>query len=467
MDSNKKNRWSGLFNAPLDIRAARFNASINFDYRLAKYDIAASLAHADMLAAQGIINADDGEAIQRGLSQIMDEVAAGTFEWREQDEDIHFSIERRLVELIGDVGKRLHTARSRNDQVATDLRLFLRESIDNLQHSITRARHALLEKANAHADTLMAGFTHLQVAQPITLGHHLLAYDDMLQRDAERFADCRRRLNYLPLGAGALAGVGYPIDRLRVARALQFDGVCENSLDAVSDRDFAIEFCAAGALLMIHLSRFCEEAIMWCSSPFACAALSDAFCTGSSIMPQKKNPDIPELIRGKSGRVSGHLIALLMLMKAQPLAYNKDNQEDKEGIFDCVDTLQNCVDIFAAMIDAMQFLPQQMRKLLDSGYPTATELADYLTKSGMPFRAAHEVVAVIVKDCIKKQLRLEELSLEALRVYIPEANEDTLKVLRVDDAIRLRCHVGGSAPEEVKRQIARRQAALARQNNNA
>ena len=453
--------WSARFDAPLDERMARFNASIGFDFRLAEYDIAASLAHADMLSACGIISTADGDAIIAGLNTILQEIRAGHFDWRQEDEDVHFNIERRLVEIVGDAGKRLHTARSRNDQIATDLRLFVRARIDQLRLSISAARHALLAQAEANADTLIAGMTHLQVAQPITFGHHLLAYDDMLRRDDERFADCRRRLNYLPLGAGALAGVGYPIDRRRVAKTLGFSGVCENSMDAVSDRDFAVEFCAAAALLMTHLSRFCEEIILWCSPPFGCVTLEDAFCTGSSIMPQKKNPDVAELIRGKSGRVVGDLAALLVLMKGQPLAYNKDNQEDKEAVFDCADTIQDCVDVFAGMLAALRVNVANMRALLDCGYPTATELADYLAASGVPFRDAHGMVAAIVRDLSAAGRRLEDLTLDELRRYAPTADVAALDSVCAERAVQMRNHVGGTAPAEVRRQIARRRATLA------
>ena len=457
--SNKKH-WSALFDAPADERMARFCASERFDRRLAEYDIVASLAHVEMLAAQGIIRAEDEKEIARGLRMILAEIRAGDFSWREEDEDVHFNIERRLVEIVGDAGKRMHVARSRNDQVATDLRLFVRDAVDRLRRSLSAARRALLTQAEEHAETLTAGMTHLQVAQPITFGHHLLAYEDMLRRDGERFADCRRRLNYLPLGAGALAGVGHPIDRQRVAKALGFDGVCENSMDAVSDRDFAIEFCASAALLMTHLSRFCEEVVLWTSTPLGCITLDDAFCTGSSIMPQKKNPDVAELIRGKSGRVAGSLTSLLMLMKGQPLAYNKDNQEDKEAIFDCVDTVQDCTDMFAAMTGAMHAVPEKMRALLDGGYPTATELADFLTAKGMPFRDAHGAVAAAVHDLSVSGRRLEDLSLEELRGYVPEADEEALQSLRPENAVQRRNHIGGTAPEEVRRQITRRRSDL-------
>ena len=452
--------WSALFDAPLDAKMARFNASVNIDKRLAPYDIAASVAHVEMLAAQKIITAEDGEKIVRGLGEVLREVQNGEFVWREEDEDVHFNIEKRLIEIIGDAGKRMHTARSRNDQIATDLRMFVRECIDRLRISLAAARRALLSQAETHAETLTAGMTHLQVAQPVTFGHHLLAYEDMLARDDGRLADCRRRTNVLPLGAGALAGTGYPIDRLRVAKALGFDGVCENATDAVSDRDFAVEFCADCALLMNHLSRFCEEVVLWCSPPFSCISLDDSFCTGSSIMPQKKNPDAAELIRGKAGGTAGALMSLLMLMKGQPLAYNKDNQEDKAAVFACADATLASADIFAAMLGAMRPNPEKMRALLDSGYPTATELADYLTVRGMPFRDAHGAVAAIVKNLSAAGRRLEEMTLAELQKYAPDADEGALESVRPENAVRKRNHIGGTAPEEVRRQIAKRRAVL-------
>ena len=458
--ADETKNWSALFDAPLDARMMHFNASVHIDRRLAEYDIAASVAHAEMLAAQGIIAAEDGAKIVRGLGEILAEIRADKFVWREEDEDVHFNIERRLVEIIGDAGKRLHTARSRNDQIATDLRMFVRDCIGGMRDSLRAARRALLTQAETHAATLFAGMTHLQIAQPITFGHHLLAYEDMLRRDGERLADCRRRTNILPLGAGALAGVGYPIDRLRTAKALGFDGVCENSMDAVSDRDFAIEFCAACALLTTHLSRFCEELILWCSPPFGCVSLDDSFCTGSSIMPQKKNPDAAELIRGKAGGTAGALFSLLMLMKAQPLAYNKDNQEDKAAVFGCADTTLACLDIWTAMLGALRADAKRMRALLDSGYPTATELADYLTARGMPFRDAHGATAAAVRELAKTGKRLEDMTLDELRRHAPEADEGALRAVRAEDAVNRRNHIGGTAPEEVRRQIARRRATL-------
>jgi argininosuccinate lyase len=413
-----------------------------------------------MLQNQGIISDSDGDAIKTGLNTILEEIKDNRFDWREEDEDVHFNIERRLVELSGDAGKRLHTARSRNDQVATDLRLFVRARIDMLQKSLSDARCALLTQAEQHVNTLMPGMTHLQVAQPISFAHHMLAYEDMLNRDSARFADCRRRVNILPLGACALAGTGHPIDRQQVATALAFDGLCENSMDAVSDRDFAIEFTSAAAILMMHLSRFCEEVILWSSPAFGCITLADAFCTGSSIMPQKKNPDVPELIRGKCGRVTGSLTALLMLMKSQPLAYNKDNQEDKEPVFDCADTVQECTDIFAAMVSAINVKVARMRTLLEAGYPTATELADYLVKQGLPFRQAHDVVATIIKTLSTTGTRLEEMTLKELQQHVPQADAGALEVLSAEYAVQARNHVGGTAPEEIERQIKRRREIL-------
>lgn len=456
---NSKHRPARLAEA-LDAQVAAFNASLSFDRRLAGHDITASLAHAAMLAECGIISAEDAAAIAGGLRDIAQEIASDKFDWRQEDEDIHMSVERRLIELIGDAGKKLHTARSRNDQVATDLRLFLRDEIDALQQHLAAARRALLEQAEAHAETLMPGFTHLQVAQPVVFGHHLLAYDDMLARDAARFACCRRRLNKLPLGSGALAGVGYPIDRQRVADALGFDGVCENSLDAVSDRDFAIEYAAAAAIFMMHLSRLCEELILWCSPAFGFVVLSDSFCTGSSIMPQKKNPDVPELMRGKAGRVLGALNALLVLGKSQPLAYNKDNQEDKEPLFDCIDTVNGCAALLAPLLGAMTAHPENMRRMLDRGHPTATELADYLVRRGMAFRDAYHAVAAIVGEAEKQGGTLEQLTLEQIQQHAPLADEEALSALNVQAAVERRNHIGGTAPEQVRAQIAKRRGVI-------
>ena len=385
--------WSGRFNEPVSELVKRYTASVDFDKRLAAFDIQGSLAHSKMLGAQGIISQADVAAIATGLNEILEEIQAGKFEWRLDLEDVHLNIEKRLTDKIGDAGKRLHTGRSRNDQVSTDVRLWLRAVADDVIVGIRKLQTSIVDLAETHFDTAMPGFTHLQVAQPVTFGHHLLAYFEMLQRDAARFADARKRINRLPLGAAALAGTSYPIDREMVARELGFDGVCENSLDAVSDRDFAIEFTAAAALVMTHLSRFSEELILWSSPRFAFVDIADRFCTGSSIMPQKKNPDVPELVRGKTGRVTGHLMALLTLMKSQPLAYNKDNQEDKEPLFDTADTLLVTLEIYADMLRGIKVNKEAMRTAATEGFATATDLADYLVKKGTPFRDAHEVVA--------------------------------------------------------------------------
>jgi argininosuccinate lyase len=413
--ANKAQAWSARFAEPVDELVQRYTASIGFDHRFALVDIEGSLAHAEMLAKQKIISAADLADIQKGMAQIKGEIEAGKFEWQLALEDVHLNIEARLTALIGDAGKRLHTGRSRNDQVATDLRLWLRSNIDEIQGSLTALRSALLNLAETHAATIMPGHTHLQVAQPITFGHHLMAYFEMFSRDASRLADCRKRMNRLPLGAAALAGTSYPIDREWVAQKLGFDGICTNSLDAVSDRDFAIEFCAFSATLMMHVSRLSEELILWLSPRFGFIDLPDRFCTGSSIMPQKKNPDVPELARGKTGRVYGDLIALLTLMKSQPLAYNKDNQEDKEPLFDAVDTVQDTLRIFADMIPHIEVQKAVMQAAAEEGFATATDLADYLVKKGLAFRDAHEAVAHAVKACVGRKCNLTDLSLSELR----------------------------------------------------
>ncbi|HNS57972.1 MAG TPA: argininosuccinate lyase, partial [Nitrosomonas europaea] len=396
MEKDKKT-WSGRFSEPVAQLVQRYTASIGFDYRLAEYDIQGSLAHARMLAATGIIQPADLAAIEQGLAQIREEISKGEFEWQLEQEDVHLNIERRLTALTGDAGKKLHTARSRNDQVATDIRLYLRTAIDEIIDLIHTLQYVLLDLAEQQAATIMPGFTHLQVAQPVSFGHHLLAYHEMLQRDGQRLQDCRKRVNQLPLGAAALAGTSYPVDRAMVAHELGFDDICHNSLDAVSDRDFAIEFCACAALIMMHLSRLSEELILWMNPAFGFIRLADRFCTGSSIMPQMKNPDVPELVRGKTGRINGHLVALLTLMKSQPLAYNKDNQEDKEPLFDTVDTLKDTLTIYADMLAGLHVNPEAMRQAALRGYATATDLADYLVKKGIPFRDAHEAVAQAVR----------------------------------------------------------------------
>jgi argininosuccinate lyase len=452
--------WSGRFAEPMTMRMRRFNASVDVDRRLAAVDIAGSRAHARMLAAQGIIAARDLADIERGLAAIEADIAAGRFEWSLDLEDVHFNIERRLTELVGDAGKRLHTARSRNDQVATDVRLYLRAAIDTIAALIKGLQRALLELAEKHTDTVMPGFTHLQVAQPVSFAHHLLAYFEMLARDSQRFADCRKRVNMLPLGAAALAGTSFPIDRQRVAKELGFDGVAENSLDAVSDRDFAIEFCACAALLMTHLSRFCEELILWMSPRYGFIDLADRFCTGSSIMPQKKNPDVPELIRGKTGRVNGHLVALLTLMKGQPLAYNKDNQEDKEPLFDTVDTVTTSLAVFTEMLGGLEVKADAMREAARQGYATATDLADYLVKKGVPFREAHEAVAQAVRYAESRGKDLSELALPDLQQFSSLIENDVFDALTLEGSMAARSHVGGTAPARVKQAIAKARKAL-------
>jgi len=456
----KAEAWSGRFNEPVAELVKRYTASVDFDQRLAVFDIQGSVAHAQMLAAQKIISNDDLIAIEQGLAEVKQDIAAGTFEWLLDLEDVHLNIEKALTDKIGDAGKRLHTGRSRNDQVATDIRLYLRAVCDDAIAGIKKLQTSLLDLAAQHAHTIMPGFTHLQVAQPVTFGHHLLAYYEMLKRDASRFSDCRKRINQLPLGAAALAGTSYPIDREMVAKLLDFDGVCENSLDAVSDRDFAIEFTAASALLMTHLSRFSEELILWCSPRFAFIEIADRFCTGSSIMPQKKNPDVPELVRGKTGRVNGHLVALLTLMKSQPLAYNKDNQEDKEPLFDTADTLLVTLEIYADMMRGITVNKDNMRQAAFEGYATATDLADYLVKKGMPFRDAHEVVALAVRHAVDQKCDLSELSLEQLRTFSDTITEDIFAVLTLDGSVASRNHIGGTAPEQVLKAIARARQAL-------
>jgi argininosuccinate lyase len=453
--------WSGRFSEPVDELTKRFTASVAFDRRLALFDIQGSLAHARGLFEAGVLSAADLEAIERGLGEIRQEIESGRFTWSVDLEDVHMNIERRLTELVGEAGKRLHTARSRNDQVATDVRLWLRDAIDRLSERLTRLRRVLLDLAEQHTETVMPGFTHLQVAQPVSFAHHLMAYQEMFARDAERLADCRRRTNRLPLGAAALAGTTYPIDRQRVAQLLGFEGVCENSLDAVSDRDFAIEFTAAAALIMMHLSRLSEELILWMNPRFGFIRLADRFCTGSSIMPQKKNPDVPELVRGKSGRVFGHLMALLTLMKAQPLAYNKDNQEDKEPLFDTVDTLLDALTVFAEMMGGITVDAQAMRRAAREGFATATDLADYLVKKGLPFRDAHEAVARAVRHAEARGVDLADLSLAELKQFCDLIEADVFTVLTLEGSLAARNHIGGTAPEAVRAAIARAREKLA------
>ena len=438
----------------------RYTASVDFDKRMWRQDIRGSLAHAKMLARQGIISGEDLSDIQRGMLQIVSEIESGAFEWSLDLEDVHLNIEKRLTTLVGDAGKRLHTGRSRNDQVATDIRLYLRDSIDDIAVLIKQFQSNLLDLAEREAATPMPGFTHLQVAQPITFGHHLMAWFEMTRRDAERFSDVRKRTNRLPLGAAALAGTTYPIDREFVAEELGFDGVCENSLDAVSDRDFAIEFCAASALLMMHFSRMSEELVLWMNPRFGFVKIADRFCTGSSIMPQKKNPDVPELARGKTGRVYGHLTALLTLMKGQPLAYNKDNQEDKEPLFDAVDTVTDTLRIYAEMISGVSARPENMRDALRQGFATATDLADYLTRKGLPFRDAHEAVGLAVRRAEELGVDLPQLSLAELQNFSPLIADDIFAVLTVEGSLASRQHIGGTAPEQVRAAIARARSRL-------
>jgi argininosuccinate lyase len=455
-----KDTWSGRFGEPVAELVKRYTASVGFDHKLAMFDIQGSLAHAQMLAACDIIAIQDLNDIKRGLGQIENEIISGEFVWSLDLEDVHLNIEKRLTALVGDAGKRLHTGRSRNDQVATDIRLYLRHEIDELLELVKGLQVALLDLAAQHTNTIMPGFTHLQVAQPISFGHHLMAYFEMLKRDAERLRDCRKRVNRLPLGAAALAGTSYPIKREYVADLLGFDSVCENSLDAVSDRDFAIEFTACAALIMTHLSRFSEELILWMSPRFGFIDIADRFCTGSSIMPQKKNPDVPELVRGKTGRVNGHLVALLTLMKGQPLAYNKDNQEDKEPLFDTVDTLTQTLRIYADMIAGIKVNPDAMRSAALQGYATATDLADYLVKKGLPFRDAHEAVAQAVRFAEQRKCDLSDISIAELRQFSSHIGEDVYQVLSLEGSLASRNHIGGTAPNQVEAAIERAHSAL-------
>ena len=448
--SNKTKLLHGRLLEEADAFVEAFTASVAFDKRLCKHDIRGSAAHCRMLGEVGVLSGGEVEQILAGLAQVQAEIESGDFEWRTGLEDVHMNIEHRLIELIGEAGKKLHTARSRNDQVATDLRLYLRGEIDVLLGLQTALLNALLDLAERHQGTVMPGFTHLQVAQPVTFGHHLLAWFEMLLRDRERLTDCRRRVNQLPLGAAALAGATFPIDRQFVAKELGFEGVTANSLDAVSDRDFAIEFAAVAAMTMMHLSRWCEELVLWTSQPFAFITLPDRFCTGSSIMPQKKNPDVAELVRGKTGRVYGDLTALLTLMKGQPLAYNRDNQEDKEPLFDAIDTLKDCLSALLGMLPHMQADADAMRRAALQGFPTATDLADYLVRKGMSFRDAHRAVGKIVAQALEQGAGLEELSLSLLRKLTGNlVEEDVFAVLTLEGALAARSHVGGTAPAAV------------------
>ncbi|MEE4380275.1 MAG: argininosuccinate lyase [Candidatus Competibacteraceae bacterium] len=448
-DSQTNKTWGGRFTESTDDFVKAFSASVDFDRRLYKQDIQGSIAHATMLAKVGLLSDADHHAIINGLEAIRGEIERGEFPWSAALEDVHMNIEARLIERIGDAGKRLHTGRSRNDQVATDIRLYLREAIDAILSELTRLQHGLVTLAEREAKTIMPGFTHMQVAQPVTLGHHLLAWFEMLRRDAERLQDCRKRVNLMPLGSAALAGTSYPVDRRYTAELLGFAAPTENSLDAVSDRDFAIEFVAASALLMTHLSRWAEELILWASAAFNFIELPDRFCTGSSIMPQKKNPDIPELVRGKGGRVTGHLMALLTLMKGQPLAYNRDNQEDKEPLFDTVDTVSDCVRAFADMVPALQPKRESMYRAAKQGFATATDLADYLVRKGLPFRDAHEVVGRAVRHGIDTSRDLAEMELTELQAFSPLIQADVFTVLSLEGSVAARNHLGGTAPAQV------------------
>jgi argininosuccinate lyase len=457
---NDKKPWAGRFSEATDAFVEAFTASVDFDRRLYRHDIAGSIAHARMLARQGILTAEECDAIVAGLTRIRERIDSGEFGWRVELEDVHMNIESALTADIGIAGKKLHTGRSRNDQVATDVRLWLRDEIATIRAEIRRLQRALLDLAEREADTIMPGFTHLQTAQPVTFGHHLMAWFEMLERDHGRFADCARRINVMPLGAAALAGTTYPIDRHYTAELLGFDGPMENSLDAVSDRDFAIELGAAASVLMMHLSRFAEELILWSSAQFAFVELPDRFCTGSSIMPQKKNPDVPELVRGKTGRVVGHLVGMLVLMKGQPLAYNKDNQEDKEPLFDTVDQVKGCLKVYADMVPAIVPRREKMRAAALKGFATATDLADYLVRRGVPFRDAHEAVGRAVALGVAKGCDLAQLSLPELQSFSEVIGEDVYDVLTLEGSVAARDHIGGTAPSQVRAAIARARARL-------
>ncbi|WP_239423278.1 argininosuccinate lyase [Snodgrassella communis] len=447
--------WSGRFHEPVSELVKQYTASITFDQRLAQCDIQGSLAHAQMLQQAGVLSVEDLSAIKAGMQEILQEIAAGKVEWSVDLEDVHMNVERLLTQKVGDAGKRLHTGRSRNDQVATDIRLWLREEIDRVVVLIRDLQSALVDLADKNAEVVMPGFTHMQVAQPVSFGHHMLAYVEMLGRDGERMLDCRHRVNRMPLGAAALAGTTFPIKREMTAQLLGFEAICQNSLDAVSDRDFAIEFTAAASILMMHLSRLSEELIYWMSPRFGFIDIADRFCTGSSIMPQKKNPDVPELVRGKSARVVGHLMGLITLMKSQPLAYNKDNQEDKEPLFDTVDTLVDTLRIYADMMRGVSVKPENMRAAVLQGFATATDLADYLVKKGLPFRDSHEVVARAVRLAEEQQQELSELSLDVLQSFSSLIDEDVYQVLSPEGSLNARNHVGGTAPAQVRAQVAR------------
>ena len=460
MTEQSSKPWAGRFTEPTDAFVEAFTASVGFDQRLFRHDIAGSRAHAQMLAHVGVLSDDECQQILSGLDQVLVEIESGQFHWSVSLEDVHMNLEARLTALIGDAGKKLHTGRSRNDQVATDIRLYLRDEIDAIQAELKRLQVALIDLAEREYDAIMPGFTHLQVAQPVTFGHHMLAWFEMLVRDAQRLADCRQRVNIMPLGAAALAGTSYSINREYTAELLGFDGVAENSLDAVSDRDFAIEFCAAASLLMTHLSRFSEELILWASAQFDFVDIPDSFCTGSSIMPQKKNPDVPELVRGKTGRVNGHLISLLTLMKGQPLAYNKDNQEDKEPLFDVIDTLRGSLKVYADMMTTLQIKRGKMEQAALQGFSTATDLADYLVRKGLPFRDAHEIVGKAVRLGVDTDRDLAEMNLNELQQFSAVIGEDVFDVLTLKGSVSARDHLGGTAPAQVKAAVMRARSRL-------
>jgi argininosuccinate lyase len=445
--------WGGRFTESTDAFVEAFTASIGFDRRLYRHDITGSQAHARMLAHVGILTEAEAQRIVDGLDDILADIERGDFAWSIALEDIHMNIEARLIERIGETGKKLHTGRSRNDQVATDLRLYLRDEIDALSAQLTRLQAALVDLAEREADTILPGFTHLQVAMPVSFGHHMLAWEEMLERDHQRLLDCRRRVNIMPLGAAALAGTSFPVDRAYTAQLLGFDAPARNSLDAVSDRDFVIEFCAVAALVMTHLSRFSEELVLWSSAQFDFIDLPDRFCTGSSIMPQKKNPDVPELVRGKSGRVTGHLVSLLTLMKSQPLAYNKDNQEDKEPLFDTVDTLSGSLRVFGDMMPALVVKRGNMLAAAKRGFATATDLADYLVRKGIAFRDAHEIVGHAVRHGIDTGRDLADMTLSELQAFSPVIGEDVFAVLSLEGSMAARSHQGGTAPERVREAV--------------
>ncbi len=460
--SNKteSSMWGGRFSEPTDAFVERFTASIQFDQRLFHHDINGSIAHATMLNQAGVLDKEELQAITTGLEEIRQDAINGNIEWSIELEDIHMNIEKRLTDKIGVTGKKLHTGRSRNDQVATDIRLYLRDEIDHIKQELTRLQTAIIEQAEKNNSAIMPGFTHLQTAQPVTFGHHMLAWNEMLERDFSRLIDCRQRMNQSPLGAAALAGTTYPINRNITAELLAFDKPTENSLDSVSDRDFAIEFNAFASILLMHLSRFSEELILWTSAQFNFIDLPDRFCTGSSIMPQKKNPDVPELVRGKSGRVFGNLTSLLVLMKSQPLAYNKDNQEDKEPLFDTIDTVKDCVKAFADMMPAIEIKGESMYEAAKRGFSTATDLADYLVTKGMPFRDAHEVVGESVAYGIQSDKDLSEMSLSELQQFSDIIQEDVFNVLTLEGSVAARDHIGGTAPKQVTAAAARAKALL-------